>query len=70
MTLNESLSALRAAYENIATAIVEKGGTVNEGDGFSDFADDIRTIVPPIPQEYGLVTFTAVVPTAAVIMIS
>jgi hypothetical protein len=70
MTIAQSITALNNAKEDIFDAITEKGGLINEGDGFEDFADAIRTINPPIPQEYGLVTFTAVVPTAAVIMIS
>lgn len=43
-TIAQSLSALVSAKTAIATAITEKGGTVNSGDGFSDFAADIATI--------------------------
>ena len=44
MSISDSLTALQTAKTNIATAITAKGGTVNEGDGFSDFATDIGTI--------------------------
>lgn len=44
MSISSSLTALQAAKTNIAAAITAKGGTVNEGDGFSDFATDIGTI--------------------------
>lgn len=43
-TIAQSLTALSTAKNNIATAITNKGGTVNSGDGFSDFATDIGTI--------------------------
>lgn len=44
MSISSSLTALQAAKTNIAAAITAKGGTVNEGDGFADFAADIGTI--------------------------
>lgn len=43
-TIAQSLTALSTAKSNIATAITNKGGTVNSGDGFTDFAADIGTI--------------------------
>ena len=44
MSISDSLAALQTAKSDIATAITAKGGTVNTGDGFSDFAADIDTI--------------------------
>lgn len=44
MSIASSLAALQAARDDIANAIAAMGGTVNEGDGFADFADDIGTI--------------------------
>src|SRR5574344_2154207 len=44
MSISDSLTALQTAKSDIATAITAKGGTVHEGDGFSDFATDIGTI--------------------------
>ena len=44
MSISDSLTALQTAKSDIATAITAKGGTVNAGDGFSDFATDIGTI--------------------------
>lgn len=44
MSILSSISALQDAKTNIATAITEKGGTVNSNDGFADFADAISTI--------------------------
>lgn len=44
MSFSETLAGLKAAKSNIASAISAKGGTVHDGDGFSDFADDIGTI--------------------------
>ena len=43
-TIAQSLSALQSAKTAIAAAITDKGGTVNSGDGFADFAADIATI--------------------------
>lgn len=43
-TIAQSITALATAKSNIATAITNKGGTVNSGDGFADFAADIGTI--------------------------
>jgi hypothetical protein len=44
MSIATSLTALGTAKTDIAAAITAKGGTVNAGDGFSDFATDIGTI--------------------------
>jgi len=44
MSIATSVTALQTAKSDIATAITTKGGTVNTGDGFSDFATDIGTI--------------------------
>lgn len=44
MSISISLTALQTAKTDIANAITAKGGTVNPGDGFSDFAADIGTI--------------------------
>lgn len=68
MTITEIVTALRAAKIDIADAITVKGGTVAEGDGFSDFAAAIAGI--QAGPEYGLITYTAAIPSAAVIMVS
>lgn len=44
MSIAESIAALQADKAAIAAAITAKGGTVNEGDGYNDFATDIGTI--------------------------
>lgn len=44
MSIATSLAALRQAKTDIAAAITNKGGAVNTGDGFADFAADIATI--------------------------
>ena len=44
MSIAESIAALQADKTAIAAAIIAKGGTVNEGDGYNDFATDIGTI--------------------------
>ena len=44
MSIATSLSALTTAKTDISAAITAKGGIVNTGDGFSDFATDIATI--------------------------
>jgi len=44
MTIAQQISALQQDKTDIATAITNKGGTVNSGDGFDDFATDIATI--------------------------
>lgn len=44
MSIAESIHALKEAKTNIADAIAAKGGTVNEGDGFSSFAAGVNTI--------------------------
>ena len=43
-SLNENLTRLSNARDDIADAIVAKGGTVAAGDGLEEFADDIATI--------------------------
>lgn len=43
-TIAQNLAALQHAKEDIAEAIEDMGGTVQEGDGFSSFAADIMTI--------------------------
>ena len=43
-TIAENLQRLKDAKTDIATAITNKGGTVNTGDGFEDFPADIATI--------------------------
>ena len=68
MTIAQSLVALQNAKTDMANAITDKGVTLNEGDGFADFAAAIRSIKPP--SEYGLITFTAIIPTAATITIT
>ena len=44
MSIASSLSALAAAKNDIAEAIIAKGGTVGTGAGFTSFADAIATI--------------------------
>ena len=44
-TITENLTRLQNARTAIAEAIVNKGGTVNEGDGFEEFPADINTIL-------------------------
>ena len=43
-TLADNLQRLTASRPAIANAIIAKGGTVNDGDGFEDFPNDINTI--------------------------
>lgn len=70
MTLTEIITALQAAKIDIADAITAKGGTVAEGDGYLDFAAAIAGIQAGPGPEYGLITYTAAIPSAAVIMVS
>lgn len=44
MSIATNLQRLVNAKSDIADAITAKGGTVNEGDGFEDFATDIESI--------------------------
>ena len=44
MSIYDNLQRLVTAKTNIANAITEMGGTVNTGDGFEAFSDDIATI--------------------------
>lgn len=50
MSIAENLQRLVDAKEDIIDAILEKGGTVNSGDGFEDFPADIRTITSGTPS--------------------
>jgi hypothetical protein len=43
-TIEENLQRLVLSRTAIAQAIVNKGGTVTDGDGFEDYPDDIATI--------------------------
>lgn len=43
-TLADNLQRLKSSRTAIGNAIVAKGGTVNAGDGFEDFPNDINTI--------------------------
>lgn len=43
-TISENLARLQQAKSDIANAITTMGGTVNSGDGFEEFPDDILTI--------------------------
>lgn len=44
MSIATSLAALQQAKTDIASAITNKGGTVNTGDGFADFAAAVTAI--------------------------
>jgi hypothetical protein len=44
MSISSEITRLQTAKSDIASAITAKGGTVNAGDGFSDFATAIGTI--------------------------
>ena len=44
MSISDKITRLATAHDDIAAAIATKGGTVNTGDGFEDFAADIATI--------------------------
>lgn len=68
MSISESITALKSARVDIADAIEEKGVQLGPSDGFLDFAAAVRAIVPP--SNYGLITFSAVDPTRANIMVS
>ena len=59
-TLNENLTRLSTAKDNIATAIVNKGGTVGEYDGFEDFSTDISTIPTVSSEDNGKVVVNGV----------
>lgn len=50
MSIAENLQRLIDAKKDIIDAILEKGGTVNSGDGFEDFPVDIRTITSGTPS--------------------
>ncbi|HMM05261.1 MAG TPA: hypothetical protein PKD52_01090 [Clostridiales bacterium] len=53
-TIAQSLTALSTAKSNIAAAITNKGGTVQSGDGFADFAAAIATLPTGLPLPPGL----------------
>ena len=44
MSIADKIIRLQNAKDAIASAIDEQGGLVNDGDGYEEFADDIRTI--------------------------
>lgn len=56
-TIADNLQRLTAARTAIGNAIVTKGGTVNSGDGFEDFPDDINTIPTSSTQDPKTVFF-------------
>lgn len=53
MSIATQIEALQADKTAIANAITAKGGTVNAGDGFDDFASDIATIPSGGGASYG-----------------
>ena len=57
-TLNDNLTRLSLARTNIASAIIAKGGTVGQNDGFEDFVSDIASI-PGASTIYGTVIKTS-----------
>ena len=64
-TLDQNLQRLITARTSIANAIVQKGGTVSQGDGFEDFPDDIATISanqPIVPEKIEYLRQQAVQP--------
>ena len=44
MSISDKIQALEASRQAIATAITQKGGTVAQGDGFSQFATEISNL--------------------------
>lgn len=44
MSISDKIQALEASRQAIATAIAQKGGTVAQGDGFSQFATEISNL--------------------------
>ena len=54
MSIADCITRLQAASAAIATAITDKGGVVNNGDGFEEYPADIRTI----PTGSGVVDVT------------
>jgi len=54
-TIAENLQRLKDSRTAIGNAIIAKGGTVNEGDGFEEFPADIATI-PSGTTLYKLIT--------------
>ena len=55
--LSDNLQRLSDAAEAIKTAIINKGGTVSQGDYYEDFASDILTI-PPTKSVYAFLYVT------------
>lgn len=55
--LSDNLQRLETAKQAISSAIEEKGGIVNQGDGYSNFYDDILTI-PPTKSVYAFLYIT------------
>lgn len=53
MSIASQISALQSDKTAIAGAITAKGGIVNSGDGFDDFAADIATIPAASSTKYG-----------------
>lgn len=58
MSIATQISALQTDKNDIASAITNKGGTVNSGDGFDNFAADIMTISASTPTQTKSVTIT------------
>ena len=44
MSISSEIQALNTSRQNIAAAITQKGGTVSESDGFSQFASEIQNL--------------------------
>ena len=47
-SISDNLQRLQTARSDIATAIINKGGTVGQNDGFEEFVSDISTIPNPV----------------------
>lgn len=57
-TIAENLEALQQAKEDIAQAIVAKGGYVSQDEGFSSFAQSITQTIPdPGPQDLPVIFY-------------
>lgn len=52
MSIADKIQRLEIAKTNIGEAIVAKGGTVNEGDGFEEFANDIGEIPDQVEADF------------------
>lgn len=64
------LTEVLQAKDDLKEAIEEHGVTVEIEDKLADYADRVREIQSGIPSNYGLVTYTALVPTEAEIKVS